>query len=75
MLNVLKVYTSVTEGDTRKIRADISVSTVSELPYPTQIEGVKFIVDTMAYVRQTGEFYVLDSNDKWYNSDGTGEAG
>lgn len=65
MYNVLHVYEERLENVggqlITKIRADISVSTVSNLP-----NDEKLLVDSIALVRQAGEFYIKDEDGKWY---------
>ena len=74
MKKIIFIYEKI-DGSPRKIRADIIVSTSAELPATTGFTDFELTAGTVAYVIQTGEFYVLDANGKWYNSDGTGEAG
>lgn len=66
--NVLEVYKSEIASDgTQRIRADISCSTVADLP-----DDDSLMVDTACYVRQAGVWFVKDT-DGWYNADGSGQ--
>ena len=69
MYNILHTYFQVTGADgTTRIRADISVSTEADLP-----DDEKLLVDSCAYIRQTGKFVIKDEDGKWYAADGSGE--
>jgi hypothetical protein len=69
MYNVLHVYFQTTGADgTTRIRADISVSAEADLP-----NDDKLLVDSVAFIRQTGKFVTKDEDGKWYAADGSGE--
>ncbi len=53
---------------TSVIRAEIDVDTVNELPETDGIPGNILHQGSIAYVIKSGEFYVLASDGKWYNS-------
>ena len=54
---------------------DIQVSTVDELPdIGDEVEGYKIAAGSIAQIVQTGNWYTLDADEKWYDTDGV-EAG
>lgn len=54
---------------------DIQVSTVDELPdIGDEVEGYKIAAGSIAQIVQTGGWYTLDADEKWYDTDGV-EAG
>lgn len=54
---------------------DIQVSTVDELPdIGDEVEGYKIAAGSIAQIVQTGGWYTLDDDEKWYDTDGV-EAG
>lgn len=70
---IRRVYT-VVEGAQQAI-VDLNVSTVAELPEMNAIaDGIRVLPNSIANITQTGEWYKLDDDGKWYACDGTGEA-
>lgn len=51
---------------------ELNVDTAAELPNKT-FNNIILAQGSIALVVQTGEFYVLDGNGNWYNSDGSGQ--
>lgn len=51
---------------------ELNVDTVAELP-DKEFNNIILAQGSIALVVQTGEFYVLDGNGNWYNSDGSGQ--
>lgn len=74
---IRRVYT-VVEGaqlNNRQAIVDLNVSTVAELPEMNAIaDGIRVLPNSIANITQTGEWYKLDDDGKWYNQDGSGEA-
>ena len=62
-----------TTAGTTCIEADISVDTVANLPDVDAADGYLLLDGTICLVRQTGDFYILDS-ETWYAADGSGAA-
>ncbi|MDE5558349.1 MAG: hypothetical protein K2J32_11805 [Ruminococcus sp.] len=52
------------------IIGEIFVDDVSELPAPDGIDGYKLVQGSVAYVVHSGELYIMDSDGKWFSSDG-----
>lgn len=70
---IRRVY-AVAEGAQQAI-VDLNVSTVAELPEMNAIaDGIRVLPNSIANITQTGEWYKLDDDGKWYACDGTGEA-
>ena len=63
-----------TTAGTVNIEADISVDTVENLPDVDAADGYLLLDGSICLVRQTGAFYILDS-ETWYAADGSGAAG
>lgn len=53
-----------------EVVAEIDVDTADELPKIDGISGILLHQGSIAYVIRSGEFYVLDGDGKWYNSEG-----
>ncbi len=74
-VQIIRINSQVSvPNQTTKIIADIAVSTVSELPAANGIDNYTLLDTSIALVRQTGDFYVLDGG-TWYAADGSGAAG
>lgn len=55
---------------------DIQVSTVDELPdIGDEVEGYKIAAGSIAQIVQTGGWYTLDADEKWYDTDGVESGG
>ena len=69
MYNIIETYvqkTVIEDGEYKtKIRADIAVSTVDDLP-----DDDTLLTDSVCYVRQAGVFYIKDDDGNWYDSSG-----
>ena len=52
------------------IIGEIFVDDISELPSPTGIDGYELVQSSVAYVINSGELYVMDSDGKWHDTDG-----
>ena len=69
MYNIIETYvqkTVIEDGEYKtKIRADIAVSTVDDLP-----DDDTLLTDSVCYVRQAGVFYTKDDDGNWYDSSG-----
>lgn len=51
-------------------RAEMFCDTVSDLPSVNDIDGFILDMGSIAYVIDTGDLYVLNSNGDWINSSG-----
>lgn len=74
----IRRFYTVVEGaqlNNRQAIVDLNVSTVAELPEMNAIaDGIRVLPNSIANITQTGEWYKLDDDGKWYNQDGSGEA-
>lgn len=52
------------------IIGEIYVDDISELPSPTGIDGYELVQSSIAYVINSGELYVMDSDGKWHDTAG-----
>lgn len=64
----------VKSGQKSRVIAEIYVDTVTELPAYDYDENFDIIQGSIAYVVQSGKFYVMSSNGQWYDTSGI-EAG
>lgn len=71
MANDLLRVSKTVLGSTLSIRADFEVSSAADIS--AGLAGYILLPGSIAHVRQTGEFYELDDDEKWYNQDGSGE--
>lgn len=53
-----------------RVIAEIFVDDVSELSAPTEIDSYELVQGSVAYIIHSGELYIMDSDGKWYSSDG-----
>ncbi|MDE5558975.1 MAG: hypothetical protein K2J32_15020 [Ruminococcus sp.] len=53
-----------------RIIGQIFIDDVSELPSPTGIDGYELVQSSVAYVINSGELYIMDSEGKWYDTNG-----
>ena len=52
------------------IIGQIFIDDVSELPEPDGIDGYELVQSSIAYVINSGELYVMDSDGKWHDTAG-----
>lgn len=71
MANDLLAVHKTILGSKLKVKADFETSTAADISLG--LDGYELLPGSFAHVRQTGEFYELDDDGKWYNQDGSGE--
>lgn len=61
---------SVKSGQKSRAIAEIYVDTASELPAYDSNPDFEFLQGSIAYVVKSGKFYVMGSDNQWYDTDG-----
>ncbi|MDE7365719.1 MAG: hypothetical protein K2N27_12735 [Ruminococcus sp.] len=61
---------TVKSGQKSRVIAEIYVDEASELPAYNSNPDFDFVQGSIAYVIKSGEFYVMGSDNQWYDTDG-----
>lgn len=69
MVTILEEKKIGTRGNVTEVVADLNVSTSSELPGPTAINGRYLAQGSLALVIQEASLYALDADGIWYKQE------